>query len=402
MIGGRVMRRDVNRSLLAILTSLLIMVFFTACEKEEGFPTWALSSDITASFADNGNYGFILTIEGTGKMNDFPSKKDVPWYGRSGRVTQIKVSEGITYIGGNSFSDCAAKTVMLPESVTSAGENAFSYNAKIYAYSKISDAENIYRYSETQPQGEGKYWHYVNGAAEEWEEWRDPSAGTEKILFIGNSYTYYNDMPAIFESITKGAGTDVTAESITKGSHRLYMWADLTDAEGAKVYEALRTHGDYDMIVLQEQSTYPINHYDDFLSGAKTLAKEIIKTQTDCRIFMYETWGSPKYGPNHGGIPEMEMKLRSAYENAAAAIGAKVSYVGKAFTYVYENHKDIDLYQSDDTHPTYVGSYLSACVHAASMLGIDPRTSAFDGELDASTAALMKDIAYRVVYELRD
>lgn len=389
------MKKAVSRSLLVILTSLLIMVFFTACGKDEEFPTWALSPDITASFSDNGNYGFILTIEGGGKMNDFSSKKDSPWYGRSGRVTQIEVSNGITHIGGNSFTDCAAKTVMLPESVISAGENAFSANAKVYAYSKISDAENIYCYSESQPEDEGNYWHFVNGIA---EEWQSLSADTIKILFIGNSYTYYNDMPVIFENIANAAGANVTAESITMGSHRLYMWADPADTEGAKVYEALSAQSDYDMIVLQEQSTYPINHYDDFLSGAQTLANEIAKTQTDCRIYMYETWGSPKYGPNHGGIPEMEMKLRTAYENAAAAIGAEVSYVGKAFTYVYENHKDIDLYQSDDTHPTYVGSYLSACVHAAAMLGIDPRTSTFDGELDPTAAALMKDIAYQIVF----
>ena len=91
--------------------------------------------------------------------------------------------------------------------------------------------------------------------------------------------------------------------------------------------------------------------------------------------------------------------LRRRVFVCGAEIGAKVSYVGKAFTYVYENHTDINLYQPDNTHPMYVGSYMSACVHAASMLGIDPRTSTFDGELDTETAALMKEIAYRIVFE---
>ena len=101
------MTKTVNRFLLVILTSL-VMVFFTACGTEDEFPSWKLSSGITASFSDNGSYGFILTVNGSGKMDDFASKKDAPWYGKSGRVTQIEISDGISYIGSNSFTDCAA------------------------------------------------------------------------------------------------------------------------------------------------------------------------------------------------------------------------------------------------------------------------------------------------------
>jgi len=389
------MAKTARRILLVMLSAMFAAIFAVACKTEEEFPSWKLTSGITAAFSDNGSYGFILTVEGSGEMDDFSSKKDAPWYTKSGRVTEIEVSDGITHIGSNSFTDCAAKSVMLPRSVTSAGENAFSEQAKIYAYSKLG-GENVYCYSERQPEGSGKYWHFVDGDI---AIWKNVDTSPQKILFVGNSYTYYNDMPAIFREIAISAGATVTVESVTMGSHRLYMWADPADAEGAKLYAKLKASADYDKIVLQEQSTYPINHYDTFLSGAKTLAGEIAKTQSDCKIYLYETWGSPQYAGSHGGIPQMEAKLRSAYESVGAEIGAKVSYVGKAFTYVYENHKEIGLYQPDQTHPTYAGSYLSACVHAASMLGIDPRTSTYRGELDAATATLMKSVAYQIVFE---
>lgn len=385
-------------TLLSVL--LLSLALFAACGKEEEFPTWNLSSGITASFSDDGNYGFVLTIDGSGAMEDFASKKDAPWYRKSGRVTKIAVADGITYIGSNSFTDCVARearTVMLPESVTAAGANAFSAKAKVYAYAKISSDENVYCYSEEEPTQSGKYWHYVNDLVAEW-----PPVGEEvqpqNVLFVGNSYTYYNDMPVIFGNIANAAGVAVNVDSITEGSQRLYQWADPENARGKALYEKLEAKGDYDIIVLQEQSTNPINGYDSFLSGAQTLAAKIAQTQTNCQIYMYETWGSPLYGPNHGGIPEMESKLCTAYENAATAIGAKVSYVGKAFTYVYQNHTNINLYNADDTHPSYEGSFLSACVHAATMLGVDPRISTYNGSLDAATATLLKTAAYQIVF----
>lgn len=94
----------------------------------------------------------------------------------------------------------------------------------------------------------------------------------------------------------------------------------------------------------------------------------------------------------------MSEQLRTAYDNAAEEIGAKVCYVGTAFGTVYENHKDISLFAEDEQHPSYAGSYLSACVHAATLLGIDPREAAYNGELEASVAEILKNVAYDMVF----
>lgn len=403
------------------------MSLFAACKAEEEYPTWKLSSTVTASFSDNGNYGYVLTIEGSGKMNDFSSKKDAPWYGKSGRVTQIEITDGITYIANNAFTDCAAKTVILPDSVTSAGENAFSANAKVYAYSKISNTENVYCYSETQPTESGNYWHIVNDTVAVW-----PTAEAEplKVLFIGNSYTYYNSLPVLFKKVANAAGAKVEVASVTAGSRRFSEWSNPTNVYGTRVEAALTATNDYDIVVLQERSVSPLSEYDAFSAGAKALATRISQTQKNCKIYLYQTWGNPSSQGNYGGsIPEMESRLRTAYKTVATEIGATVSYVGKAFTYVYETYNLATLgtqspywlYQSDNTHPTYLGSYLAACVHTATILGIDPRTTVYNGEFDAemkawseanwegysaknsvgldeATATLMKEIAYNMVF----
>ena len=80
---------------------------------------------------------------------------------------------------------------------------------------------------------------------------------TYHFLFIGNSYTHYNDMPEqIFAKILKAAGYDATVTRITKGGWYLIDSAKSTDEVGAKVDSALKLR-DYDYIVLQEQSTCP-------------------------------------------------------------------------------------------------------------------------------------------------
>ena len=47
-----------------------------------------------------------------------------------------------------------------------------------------------------------------------------------KILFIGNSYTYYNHMPEIFERLARENGKEVQVFSVTCGGHKLYEYVD--------------------------------------------------------------------------------------------------------------------------------------------------------------------------------
>lgn len=380
-------KNKISAVVTAILVALsCISVFLPACAKDEGLPSWEITSGITARFSDNGNYGFVLSVEGSGRMRDYSSVKDAPWYSKSGRVTEIKISDGVTYIGDNSFAQTAVKSVTLPASVTAIGKNVFPENCIVYSNSRVetADGRKITPVGETEPQ-------------------------SYKILFIGNSYTYCNDMPEnIFAPLARAAGADVAVTSITTGAQNLSNWANPANSDGARVEAALTAANDYDIIVLQEQSFKPLSNYNGFLSGVKTLADRINATQTDCKVFLYETWGNPARAGKYGGtVPAMEAQLRTAYENAAREAGASVSYVGKAFTYIYETYNLANegkaspmwLYnKEDDNHPSYIGSYLAACVHMAELLGIDPKASTFDGDLNAEAAATIKEVAYRTVF----
>ena len=128
-------------------------------------------------------------------------------------------------------------------------------------------------------------------------------------------------------------------------------------------------------MILQEQSTTPINNYDTFSTAAAKLKTRINQTQTNCQTILYETWGTPynttetataepdKYG---NSVTAMEAKLRTAYTNVGGEINSQVNYVGKAFSEAYDN-QHIDIYADDHRHQNGYGAYLSAAVHVRSI-----------------------------------
>ena len=224
---------------------------------------------------------------------------------------------------------------------------------------------------------------------------------TYNILFIGNSYTHYNDMPEqIFAKIMKAAGYKANVVRATKGSHYLIDAAKSDDEVGAKV-ESYFAARNYDFVILQEQSTCPALLPDKFYTGVRNLTAKI-KAEGATPI-LYGTWGR-KTGhsvlSSNGWTNEsMTWLISAAYEAIGAELGIDVAYAGLAFFDVYTNNKSINLYDDDLTHPNPAGSYLAAMTIFAKMTGVDPTTVNYDASLSASAAATLKEAARKAVFE---
>ena len=185
-----------------------------------------------------------------------------------------------------------------------------------------------------------------------------------KILFIGNSYTYYNDMPQMLEKTAKNNGKDIQVYSVTKGGRKLIEHISATDEYSRKLDELVDNHH-FNICFIQEQSHLPISNNSLFTEGILAIAEKVKKSAN--KIILYSTWGrkdgSPTLEEYNWTNKSMSFALAKAYKNASKLIKADVSYVGLNFYDIYCNRKDINLYNDDLTNPSYEGSCLAMLTH---------------------------------------
>lgn len=225
-----------------------------------------------------------------------------------------------------------------------------------------------------------------------YEEEKEETKMNYSILFIGNSYTYYNDMPtAIFEKMATAAGYTVDVTAITKGAWTLEKFADPGDEHGARAHAALTGEKKYDVVILQEQSLRPAIAPDAFYAAVENLAERI--RATGASPMLYATWGRhsdsadlEKYGLTN---ETMTYKLAAAYAAIGEKLDIPVAHAGLAFYEVYTGESGIDLYNPDLSHPSYAGSYLAAATLYTKIFGKAPEASLFCGDLPLAEAEIL-------------
>jgi len=186
-----------------------------------------------------------------------------------------------------------------------------------------------------------------------------------RILMLGNSFTYYNDMPSMLSEIT---GAEVIAH--TRGGAYLAEHLNSNTEMGSKTLSALDGSQSWDYVVLQGQSSEPVLSKDAFLESASGLCEKI--HAIGATPLFYSTWA---YQKNSAVMQEMTEKhglsydvmyaqLASAYREAAEQNDAIVADVGKVF---YEKSVKQNLYTEDGKHPNEAGSRLAAETLAAAI-----------------------------------
>ncbi len=192
-----------------------------------------------------------------------------------------------------------------------------------------------------------------------------------QVLFIGNSFTYFNDMPYTFLNMAKTVDPDARVESIAYGGYSLSQYCDETTEVGKLVISKIVSY-EWDYVVLQEQSITPCVDADSFVSAVKKLSR--IASQVGAKVILYQTWSyekdSEKLALTGMTYDEMSEALKNAYQRAAEESGATVAPVGDAFAYVSgSEHITRLINQNDGYHPSTSGSYLAACIIFRTITG---------------------------------
>ena len=194
------------------------------------------------------------------------------------------------------------------------------------------------------------------------------------VLFIGNSFTYYNTLTGLLWETARANGIHLQVEEITVGGYYLHQYIDPEDKHGTAVGYKLRQQA-WDVVVLQDQSANPARNPEDFLSASATLSGMIRKAgAVPC---FYQTWsyrdGTEKLRSTGMGYREFYEALKKSYEKAALLNKGMLSPVGTAFMNVSLKYPEIHLFQeTDDYHPTLAGSYLAMCTFYHTLFGKKP------------------------------
>ena len=216
-----------------------------------------------------------------------------------------------------------------------------------------------------------------------------------KILMLGNSYTYFFDMPKILQGLFDANGVDAQVDSITAGGRVLWQNLDENDALHAEVVEMCKNTA-YDALILQEQSSNAMEYYREFLHGVRGCV-DLVKP---ARTVLYATWGR-KEGCNlldEFGWTNQSMTegLAASYDAAARKVGGTCAHVGKSFFEIRKVYPEIELYDPDLSHPSYAGSCVAALALYKKLVGNLP-ANVTSLNLDATDAAHLCEVIDRVV-----
>lgn len=186
----------------------------------------------------------------------------------------------------------------------------------------------------------------------------------KKILFIGNSYTYYHDMPErIFAPLAKEKGFDFEVQSVTHGGYKLEWFADPENEEGKRLRSVVEGRH-FDCIVLQDHSLSTIQDSGAFFGGIRSL-KALLEDKTD-QFVLYGTWARKPGCETLEQIgmtnPEMTRHIAEHYDEAGQRFGMRVAHVGKTFASYTAEHPEAELYFTDLHHSSELGSAIAAAV----------------------------------------
>ena len=224
-----------------------------------------------------------------------------------------------------------------------------------------------------------------------------------KVLFIGNSYTYFNNLPGMLTDLSTSLGDYVQPTSQVAGGATFQV-----HATNPATYTAINS-ADWDFVVLQAQSqepSFPDSQVNsETLPFAEQMADSIRNNSICSNILMFMTWGREYGDPQWVPISTfdgMNSRLRNAYIRMADSIDASISPVGVAWKYVRDNYPSIQLYSPDGSHPSLEGSYLAACTFYASLFRKSPVGASFTSSLAPATAANLQLSAATAVMDSLD
>lgn len=219
------------------------------------------------------------------------------------------------------------------------------------------------------------------------------------ILFVGNSYFYYND--SLHNHVERMVvAADLFEESDLEYKSATIGGAALFDHNIDHLLEPrnLRVDKPFEVVVMQGGSAAPLSadRRKRFAETAELYAEKVRNAGGEPVLYMTHAYVSP----HPRARPDMIRDIASLYVETGNNIDALVIPVGLAFEEAYRRKPEIKLHASfDGTHPSMLGTYLAACTVFASIYGVSPVGNRYDyfGKVPADDARFLQEVAQDTV-----
>ena len=225
------------------------------------------------------------------------------------------------------------------------------------------------------------------------------------ILFIGNSYTYANNMPQMVSEIALSFGDTLNFESSTPGGATFNLHSTNINTLN-KISQK-----PWDYVVLQAQSQEPSfspnQVANDVFPYAQILIDSIQSNSYCTEPIFFMTWGR-KYGDqqNCQFYPPictylgMQQRLRESYLDMTFNYNTTCSPVGICWKESIAQDSTLNLFSPDNSHPSIYGSYLAACTFYSTIFKKTSVGSDYiPNGIDTSTAIFLQTIASNTVLD---
>lgn len=211
--------------------------------------------------------------------------------------------------------------------------------------------------------------------------------GDLRVLFIGNSLTYTNDLPGMLASLLDDAGVEATIASLAHPN------AGLQDHwENQATHE--RIAEGWDVVVLQ-QGPSATEGRPSLLEYSERFAAPIRETGAVPALYM--VWPGQARSFDFPGVSE-------SYAVAADLADGLLFPAGEAWLSAWDLDATAPLYDPDGFHPTPLGTYAAALVMLEQLAGVDARGVERDipglaGSTSGEHLAVVREAAHRANLE---
>jgi hypothetical protein len=229
---------------------------------------------------------------------------------------------------------------------------------------------------------------------------------TMKVLFVGNSFTYYNDYPAMFKQMAQAVNRPVLIQTHAPGGVSVGDTSQGTMAHmnNPALYALIRSN-DWDYLVLQDNQGRFVYDYGVFPASSKVIEghlkiRDSLLYHNPCaHMLWFAGWG-PKsgYPPFSNTGTGLISRIYNNYRYLLDTAGQVIAPIGPAWQRIIANYPGIELWDADDVHPGPKGSFLTASVVFSSIFKSSPMHSSWmPSGFSISEDSILKNTAWQTV-----